>query len=243
MFVKRLVSFWISINNTILLSHRGKLPSCCWMHLFCFYIDIECFRFEQYCVSINTSSLPMTHIVEMEKEPILLLFSHSPLFNIYECVPMTESMTKLNAANPPQPMALACGPALACMAAPVTQPLTTAFHTSCFPRYFSTKHSVPPKTPVIKANCRHQYRDLSAVARIVVRTCSFNGAWGTSFPSMMVTGGVMSVSAPMNTPINNPITPPPMTPMAALLPQDSENQSKLGGKSAGVACCRVHGWG
>lgn len=242
MFVKRLVSFWISINNTILLSHRGKQASRFWVH--------PCIRHQHRMLPvcsmlccINTSSLPMTHIVEMEKEPILLLFPHSPLFDIYECVPMTESMTKLNAANPPQPMALACGPALACMAAPVTQPLTTAFHTSCFPRYFSTKHSVPPKTPVIKANCRHQYRDLSAVARIVVRTCSFNGAWGTSFPSMMVTGGVMSVSAPMNTPINNPITPPPMTPMAALLPQDSENQSKLGGKSAGVACCRVHGWG
>lgn len=154
---------------------------------------------------------------------------------------MTESMTKLNAANPPHPIALACGPALACIAAPVTHPLTTAFHTSCFPLYFSTRHSVPPKTPVMKANCRHQYKDLSAVARMVVLTCSRSGACGTSFPSITVTGGVMSVSAPMNTPINNPMTPPPITPMAALLPHDSENQSKLGGSSAGVEFCLIHG--
>ncbi len=39
----------------------------------------------------------------------------------------------------------------------------TEFHTSCFPLYFSTKHSDPPKTPDIKAKLRHQYNDLFAV--------------------------------------------------------------------------------
>eukprot|EP00580_Thalassiosira_gravida_P009503 CAMPEP_0201646778 /NCGR_PEP_ID=MMETSP0493-20130528/34541_1 /ASSEMBLY_ACC=CAM_ASM_000838 /TAXON_ID=420259 /ORGANISM="Thalassiosira gravida, Strain GMp14c1" /LENGTH=152 /DNA_ID=CAMNT_0048122011 /DNA_START=311 /DNA_END=769 /DNA_ORIENTATION=- len=152
-------------------------------------------------------------------------------------------MTKLNAANPPQPIALACGPCLACIAAPVTHPLTTAFQTSCFPLYFSTKHSLPPNTPVMNANCRHQYTLLSAVALMVVRICSFNGAWGTSLPSMMVTGGVMSVRAPMNTPMTNPMSPPPNTPMAALEPQDSDIQAKLGGRSEGEALVRDHGWG
>ncbi|KAL9180939.1 hypothetical protein ACHAXT_009744 [Thalassiosira profunda] len=161
----------------------------------------------------------------------------------YECVPMTESITKLNAAKPPHPIALACGPCFACIAAPVMHPLTTAFHTSCFPRYFSTKHSDPPNTPVMKANWRHQYMDLSAVARNVVRICSFSGAWGTSFPSIIVTGGVMSVKAPIKTPINNPITPPPITPMAAFPPHDSDSQLKFGGSWPGAALAVVHGWG
>lgn len=125
---------------------------------------------------------------------------------------MTLSMTSENAANPPQPMIAAWGPCFACNAAPVMHPLATEFQTSCFPRYFSTKHSEPPKTPVMKAKLRHQYNDLSAVARNVVRNCSRNGACGTSFPLMICTGGVASDMAPKNIPINNPIIPPPKTP-------------------------------
>ncbi len=45
----------------------------------------------------------------------------------------------------------------------------------------------------------------------------------------------MTVSAPMNTPMTNPMTPPPMTPIAALLPHNSDIQSKFGGMSPGVA--------
>mmetsp|Transcript_28633 Transcript_28633/g.60721 ORF Transcript_28633/g.60721 Transcript_28633/m.60721 type:complete len:213 (+) Transcript_28633:145-783(+) len=156
---------------------------------------------------------------------------------------MTESITRLNAANPPHPMALACGPCFACIAAPVMHPLTTAFQTSCFPLYFSTRHSDPPNTPVMNANCLHQYADFSAVARMVVRICSRSGACGTSLPSMIVTGGVMSVNAPMKTPISSPMTPPPITPMAALPPHDSDSHPKLGGSSAGLASARDHGWG
>ena len=67
---------------------------------------------------------------------------------------------------------------------------------SCLPLYFSTKHSDPPKTPVMKAKFRHQYIDFSAVARKVNFICSFSGAVGTSLPLMMEMGGVASLIAP-----------------------------------------------
>merc|ERR1712244_118225 len=100
-------------------------------------------------------------------------------------------MTIENAAKPPHPAAAACGPLLACRAAPVIQPLTTGFHISCFPLNFSTKHSEPPNTPVMNAKLRHQYIDFSAVVRIVYLTCSLNGAWGTSLPPTTWRGGLV----------------------------------------------------
>lgn len=153
---------------------------------------------------------------------------------------MTESITREKAANPPHPTAAAWGPCLACRAAPVIHPDATEFHTSCFPRNFSTRHSLPPKTPVIKAKLRHQYKDFSAVARNVTRICSLMGAWGTSFPAITWTGGVASDMAPRNTPIKSPIIPPPKTPIAALPPQEFVTHEKSGGSSAGPAVC-CHG--
>lgn len=154
---------------------------------------------------------------------------------------MTLSITNEKAANPPQPTAAACGPDLACRAAPVIHPLATEFHTSCFPLYFSTKQSDPPKTPEMKAKLRHQYNDLFAVARIVVLICSLNGAWGTSFPAITWTGGVASDMAPRKTPITKPIAPPPINPIAALPPQEFDSQLKSGGKSIGLPDCVDHG--
>lgn len=103
----------------------------------------------------------------------------------------------------------------------------------CLPRNFSTRHSDPPNTPVMKAKLRHQYKLLSAVARNVSLTCSRNGACGTSFPAMTWRGGVASDMAPKKTPINNPMTPPPNTPMAALPPQELASHEKSGGIAFG----------
>lgn len=146
---------------------------------------------------------------------------------------MKESITREKAANPPQPIAAACGPCFACRAAPVMHPLKTLFHTSCFPLYFSTRHSEPPKTPVMNAKFRHQYIDLSAVARNVTLICSLNGACGTSLPPITVTGGCESDMAPRKTPIRSPMTPPPKTPIAAFPPQLFVIHPKSGGISLG----------
>lgn len=154
---------------------------------------------------------------------------------------MKLSITKEKAAKPPHPTAAAWGPFFACKAAPVMHPLATEFQTSCLPRYFSTKHSDPPKTPVMKAKLRHQYKLFSPVARNTTRICSRKGACGTSLPAITVTGGVASDIAPRNTPMSSPITPPPTTPMAAFPPHEELIQEKSGGSSRGVAL-RAQGW-
>ena len=69
---------------------------------------------------------------------------------------MTLSMTNEKAANPPHPIADACGPDLACIATPVIHPLSTLFQTSCVTVYFSTKQSLPPKTRVMKVKILDQ---------------------------------------------------------------------------------------
>jgi len=114
-------------------------------------------------------------------------------------------------------------------------PLKTGFQISCLPLYFSTRHSDPPKTPVIKAKFRHQYIDFSAVARIVNFICSLRGAVGTSFPLIMVKGGVASLMAPRKTPISNPMQPPPKTPIADFPAQEFVTHVNSGGSSAGAA--------
>ena len=74
------------------------------------------------------------------------------------------------------------GPARADIVAPTAQPETAPFHTSCFALNFSTTHSIPPNNALNTAKFLAHERDLDMVDLYPIRTCSLNGACGTSLP-------------------------------------------------------------
>mmetsp|Transcript_14043 Transcript_14043/g.36326 ORF Transcript_14043/g.36326 Transcript_14043/m.36326 type:complete len:267 (-) Transcript_14043:138-938(-) len=118
------------------------------------------------------------------------------------CPKPIASIAAENAANPAQPMPMACGPACAARTAPQTHPPRIGFHRSVRPRVFSTMHSEHENTaPMTNRFLPHDLL-CDAISFAPRRICSFNGKFCASSDCTLDWKGARMTPSP------SPRTPP-----------------------------------